>query len=107
MATDLEKRFNETMLDVYRRAKAEARYNATRFLGMVAEKGGYETARTLIHAPAVSEGYTALWERGRLDLTVEAVILQPEWRDLFSEPELNIARRRLAKYGYDFGPRGK
>ncbi len=92
------------MLDVYRRAKAEAGYNATRFLRMVTEMGGYETARTLIHAPAVSEGYTALWERERLDLTVEAVILQSEWRDLFSELEREIARRRLAEYGYNFGP---
>jgi hypothetical protein len=39
--TDLETRFNEAMLDVYRRAKTEVSYNATRFLGMVAEIGGY------------------------------------------------------------------
>ena len=69
--------------------------------------GGYETARTLIHSPTVSEGYTALWERGRLDLTVEAVILQHEWRDLFSELEREIARRRLVEYGYNFGPVGR
>src|SRR2546425_4604244 len=97
MPSDLEKRFNEAMLDVYRRAKADAGYNATRFLGMVSEMGGCETARTLLHAPTVSEGYTALWERGRLDLTVEAVILQPEWRDLFSEH----ARSRAANPDYD------
>jgi hypothetical protein len=107
MPSDLEMRFNEAMLDVYRLAKAEAGYNATRFLGMVTEMGGYATAFTLIHAPAVSEGYTALWERERLDLTVEAVILQPEWRDLFSEVEREIARRRLADYGYKFGPAGR
>src|SRR5438309_1997218 len=104
MPTDLEKRFNEAMLDVYRRAKAEAGYNATRFLGMVSDLGGYETARTLIHAPTVSEGYTALWEGERLDLTVEAVILEPEWQDLFSEIERVIARRRLAEYGYNADP---
>lgn len=104
MPSDLETRFNEAMLDVYRRAKIEAGYNATRFLGMVMEMGGYETAPILMHAPAVSDGYTALWERERLDLTVEAVILQPEWRDLFSEVERDIARRRLAEYGYSFGP---
>src|SRR5216117_1155146 len=103
MPTEIERQFNEAMLDVYRRAKAEAGYNATRFLGMVTELGGYETAHTLMHAPTVSEGYTALWERGRLDLTIEAVILQAEWRDLFSELERAIARRRLAEYGYDFG----
>jgi hypothetical protein len=89
------------MLDVYQRAKTEAGYNASRFLSMVTEQGGYEAARTLLHAQNVSEGYTALWERKRLDLTVEAVILKSEWRDLFSEVERDIARRRLAEYGYD------
>jgi hypothetical protein len=103
MPTDLEKQFNEAMLDVYRRAKAEAGYNAARFLGMITEMGGYETARTLLHSQTVSEGYIALWERARLDLTVEAVILQHEWRGLFSELEHEIARRRLAEYGYDSG----
>lgn len=40
---------------------------------MLHEHGGLQTARILIHAATVSEGYTALWERG-LDLTVEALI---------------------------------
>lgn len=101
MPTELEKRFHAAMLDVYQRAKTEAGYNASRFLSMVTEQGGYEAARTLIYAQNVSDGYTALWERKRLDLTVEAVILKPEWRDLFSELERDIARRRLAEYGYD------
>ena len=37
----------------------------------------------------------------RLDLTVEAIILIPEWHDLFSEEERNIARERLTQYGYN------
>src|SRR6266480_7924576 len=98
MPTEAERNFHEAMLGIYRRAKSEAGYTATRFLGMVVERGGLETARYLLHAEKVSDGYTALWERGRLDLTVEAIILQPEWRDLFSEIEREIARRRLAEY---------
>lgn len=89
------------MLDIYRRAKSEAGYNATRFLSMVSEQGGYEAARTLLHAAKVSDGYTALWHRKRLDLTVEALILKSEWRDLFSNAERDIARRRLIDYEYD------
>jgi hypothetical protein len=100
MPTELEKRFHAAMLDVYQRAKTEAGYNASRFLSMVTEQGGYEAARTLLHASNVSDGYTALWERKRLDLTVEAIILRPEWQDLFSELERDIARRRLEEYGY-------
>jgi hypothetical protein len=70
---------------------------------MLNEHRGLETARILLHASSVSEGYVALWERKRLDLTVEAVILAPEWRSLFSDEERDIARRRLAEYGYNIG----
>jgi len=35
---------------------------------------GLQTSRILLHASAVSEGYTALWQRWRLDLTGEALI---------------------------------
>ena len=91
------------MLDIYRRAKCDAGYDASRFLGMVSDKGGYEAARTLLHAPKVSDGYTALWERKRLDLTVEALILKSEWHDLFSDAERDIAHQRLIEYGYDVG----
>ncbi len=67
---------------------------------MLHEHRGLETARILLHAPNVSEGYVALWERKRLDLTVESVILAPEWKSLFSKEEPDIARRRLAEYGH-------
>jgi hypothetical protein len=100
MASKLEKDFHREMLEIYRRAKAEAHYPANRFLQMVTEHGGLETARILLHAASVSEGYTALWERERLDLTVEAVILDPKWKELFSDEERKIARDRLLEYRY-------
>ena len=104
MVSASEAGFHDAMLDIYRRAKTEAGYNATRFLGMVSERGGLETARYLLNASTVSDGYTALWERGRLDLTVEAMILQPEWQPLFSERERQIAADRLRQYGYAESP---
>lgn len=96
----LQEQFDEAMFEIYRRAKAEANYNASRFLAMLEERGGLATARALIHAPRVSEGFEALWERKRLDLTVEAVILKDPWRQLFDESELEIARQRLRDLGY-------
>jgi hypothetical protein len=39
-------------------------------------------------------------ERRRLDLTVEAHVLQEPHRALFTEDELERARRRLEEYGY-------
>lgn len=93
--------FDEEMLGIYQRALKEARYNASRFLTMLHEHGGLETARILIHSPKVSEGYTALWKRKRLDLTVEAVIHDnPKWYPLFTRAELAICESRLTDYGY-------
>jgi hypothetical protein len=103
MNKELEARFDEAMMDVYRRALNECDYKATRFLRMLHEHRGLETARILLHASKVSEGYVALWERKRLDLTVEAVILTSEWNSLFSEQDREIARKRLAEYGYEVG----
>jgi hypothetical protein len=96
----LEAEFDEAMLGIYTRAKAEADYPATRFLGMVVERGGLETARYLIHAETVSDGYTALWSRKRLDLTVEHLILEPRWRPLFTKAERNVAIERLREYQF-------
>src|SRR5271169_1274683 len=93
--------FDDEMFRIYQRALAEAHYNASRFLQMLDEYRGLETARILLHSTNVSEGYKALWERRRLDLTVEAVIHDnPKWHSLFTEEELAICERRLKEYQY-------
>ena len=96
----LELRFHDAMVEIYQRARTECNYNATRFLQMLSESGGLTTAKTLLHSPHVSDGYTALWELGRLDLSVEAHVLQPRFRELFASEELEIAESRLHEYGY-------
>lgn len=97
----LIKEFGEAMLGIYQRALSEAKYKASRFLEMLYDHRGLETARILIHSPKVSDGYTALWKRGRLDLTVEAVIHDnPKWHPLFTPDELAICRKRLQQYEY-------
>jgi hypothetical protein len=94
------------MFGIYAKAKAEAHYNATLFLGMLERQGGLLTAKYLINSPKPSDGYTALYERGRLDLTVEALVVEnAEWHELFTAEELAKARRRLREYGYISGPK--
>lgn len=100
MPSRLELKFHDAMLTIYKRAKEEADYPAQRFIGMVSEQGGLATAKYLLNTPHVSDGYTALWQRGRLDLTVERVILEPEWLPLFTSEERKIAIQRLRDYGY-------
>ncbi len=98
--TDLEAQFDEAIFTVYKRAKDEAHYNATKFLQMLTDGGGLRTAKSLINAAKPSDGYTALWERKRLDLTVEALVQDQRWHPLFTPEEIDHARKRLAQYKY-------
>jgi hypothetical protein len=95
----LSTEFDTRMHGIYRRAKDEVSYDAPQLLQMLDAHGGLETAKVLLHRDELSDGYIALWERGRLDLTVEALVLEPRWESLFTEEELNTARRRLRQYG--------
>ncbi|MDW5267183.1 MULTISPECIES: hypothetical protein [Acidobacteriaceae] len=97
----LSEQFDEAMFDIYRRAKSEAHYTATIFLGMLNAERGLMTARKLINAPKESDGYTALWLKKRLDLTVEAVVLENEkWHQLFTPEEIEKCKTRLHRCGY-------
>ena len=68
---------------------------------MVTDKGGLKTTQYLLDTPNVSVGYTALWERKRLDLTVEAVILEKKWWPLFTQTQRRTAITRLRDHKYD------
>ena len=97
----LEARFQLEMVGIYERAKKECNYNATRFLQMVTDSGGLGAAKALLRAPDISDGFTALWELGRLDLTIEAVVVRDPWNTLFTDQELAVARKRLSDLGYE------
>lgn len=71
-------------------------YNPTRFVQMLDERGAVNTARFLLNAAKTSDGFTELYLHGkRLDLSVEAIVLRSEHRDLFTASELAIARPTL------------
>jgi hypothetical protein len=97
---DLKHQFNGALFTIYQRAKSEAKYTATVFLNMLNDRGGLATAKFLINAADESKSYTELYLRKRLDLTVEAMVVEEKrWQSLFTEDELAKARGRLAKHG--------
>lgn len=63
--------------------------------------GGVLAAKQLLGISPVRSGLTKLCKQGRLDTSVEALMLQERWKPLFSGDELNLARRRLKDLGYD------
>jgi hypothetical protein len=101
LGSELRAQFHESMLSIYKRAREEAGYTASKFLELVSNKGGFDAARILINSPNVSDGYTELWRRRRLDLTVEAFVLENAiYYPLFTAAELEVCRTRLGKFGY-------
>jgi hypothetical protein len=97
---DPARAFHEAMVRLYERARDETGYNATRFLQMVSSRGGLAAARQLLGG-ATSNGFTTLWEKGRLDLSVEFHVLLPRFQNLFSDAERAAARSRLEAHGFD------
>ena len=87
-----EQRINQMIED----AKAIG-YNPTYFTRMVHELGAINACKSLVTQSKPSEGLSRLWQEHRLDLTVESIILEPEWIDLFSENERAIARAKLTQ----------
>jgi len=97
---DLERKFNNDMINIYKRADKELGYRATRFLQMLSKNGGINTAISLVRKEGGTEGFAVLWENKRLDLSVEALVLRDEYSELFSSEIRKVCKERLEQYGY-------
>ncbi|PWI05261.1 hypothetical protein DIZ27_40340 [Streptomyces sp. NWU339] len=101
MTSEAERQFHRAMVRGVERLKRQINYNATRFMEMVGELGGAEAARQLLRGRDASDGFTTLWEHGRLEMSVEAFVLLPWYRELFTEEQLETAGRRLREHRFD------
>src|SRR5688572_13496841 len=102
MATDLENAFEQALRRDAEVARTQLKQNSSRFLQMIGEHGGVGAARRLLASPSYQESLTRLWEIDpeRLNLSIEAEVLKPEFASLFTDQERAIARQRLAEFGY-------
>ncbi|WJH37118.1 hypothetical protein N6H14_16450 [Paenibacillus sp. CC-CFT747] len=99
---ELTLKFHKAMLNIYQAAKRDLGYNANRFVQMLSSpQESIRTAKRFVVSPTPSDGFSELWRRGRLDLTVEALVgYHSEFESLFTEEEISAARNRLVKMGY-------
>ena len=97
----IELRFHRAMLNIYERARKEARgYQAIYFKRMVVEKGGVQTAKELVASDSAS-GFKELHLRGCLHLSVEALVAyHEEFRELFTDEEIAMAKGKLDQLSY-------
>ena len=76
-------------------------YRPIEFERMVGDGGGVETAHRLLATFRLQDGFRRLWELNRLDLSLECHVLRRRYRALFSNDELEEARKRLCQLDYD------
>lgn len=96
----VEDEFDRAVLGQIDRCLKELRYNPSYLRLLISQHGALGTARRLLTQPAVSDGFVKLWENQRLDLTLEALVLEPRFGDLFTDSERNTARSRMDDFGW-------
>lgn len=72
-------------------------YNPSVFEGMLNSYGAVGAAKRLLLPSEGQTGLKRLISLGRKDLTVEAIMLEPEFSVLFSEQELEAAAWHLSQ----------
>ena len=81
------------------RAKAEA-------LGIkmrpVAEEEAMKTAKRALSGNRLSDGFNQLQAKGQLKLSLEALVVDKRFTQLFTDEEANNALMRLLDAGYSF-----
>ncbi len=68
----------------------------------VAPEEALKTARRSLSGRRLSDGFNALLSKGRLDLTLEALVVDKRFTGVFTDEEANEALTRLLEVGYRF-----
>jgi len=90
----------------YQRTGKEIKYWAHRFRRTLEKNGGLAVAKRIIAKKGkagITEGLQKLIDNNRPELALESIILSPEFRDMFSQAELAIARKRITE-NFPFPP---
>jgi len=93
MKPDLAKDFHQEMLAIYEEATTFG-YRPTYFVRMVQQHEGVGAAKQLLRK-GISDGLRRLAKEGRLDISVEQLVLTEPWDQLFTDEERVLARWAL------------
>lgn len=93
-APGAEGRFHKEMAGLYDRF-AELGFRPVLLRRCVLLNGGVAAARELVFKPGTT-GLERLLDAGKPELSMEALMLRPEYQGFFSEVELKEASQRLA-----------
>ena len=68
----------------------------------VAEADALKSARRALSGSRLSDGFNLLQQKGHLELSLEALVIDKRFTALFTDEEANEALSRLLEAGYRF-----
>ena len=83
-------------------AVENARQQATRLGVRIRPVADMKSARRVLTGSRESDGFFALADQNRLDLSLEALAVKKQFTGLFTDEEANTALTRLLDAGYTF-----
>ena len=69
----------------------------------VAPEDALKTAKRTLSGNRLSDGFNSLLACGHLELSLEALVIDKRYTELFTDEEANEALMRLLEVGYRFG----
>lgn len=98
--TALEKQFDEMLKRNAAEAQEKCDCRLVRMVQQAEKFGGVKMAKELLRKGKQSDDFDKLAEAGLLHLTLEALIIDPQYGDLFTDDEVNSCYEILCEHGY-------
>lgn len=96
----LEKKLQEEVIKKCKIAEEECGCKMTRLLNTIEKFGIVRTAQEIIRKRRTSDCFNILVEAGRLELSMEAILVQGKYAELFTDEEVNSCYELLCENGY-------
>ena len=96
----LEKKLQDEVIKNCEIAEKDYNCKMTRLIETINRFGIVRTAQEIIRKGRTSDSFSKLVEAGRIDLTMEAVIVNPKYSELFTDEEVNACYELLCENGY-------
>ncbi|MBE6023087.1 MAG: hypothetical protein E7231_07625 [Cellulosilyticum sp.] len=98
--TTLEKQFTEVLIKNSEEAQKSCAYRGIRFRQTLEKFGGVKTAKEIIRKGRLSDEFEILEKAGLIRLTMEALVVDRRFAELFTDDEVNSCYEVLCEYGY-------
>lgn len=98
--TALEKQFDEVYVKYCKQAEKACACKLTRMMQQVEKFGGIKTAKEIIRKGRLSDDFEKLAAARQIKLTLEALVVESAYSELFTDDEVNACYEVLCEYGY-------